>query len=237
MYTTFMVPPLFYGLVLPFAAMSSVWNLKLQSSPVLNLSLHCDLVLKRELDISGFGVRLTLHFSNPLILEGQDGSRRLNIYCYILRDIRRQHRIETFISRGQQSPEIHVSAILAVQVIQLLRSQISYYNLVILSHMGGLLSIPLLIEATSDPPLIDTGLSVVQFGLNLYLLLVSTQESISSCSWPLWDIPVSASSNSRMLPRPSQWETYVWLLSSLLLDVLVVSALSLSFHDARSESR
>jgi len=73
--------------------------------------------------------------------------------------------------------------------------------------------------------LIGIGLSVAQFVLNLYLLLVSRQKSISSCSWPPWDLPGSASSTPRMLLRPSQWQKYALLLcSSLLLDFLVVSA-------------
>jgi hypothetical protein len=92
-----------------------------------------------------------------------------------------------------------------------------------------------LASSVSTKILIDTGLSVVQFGLALYLLLVSGQESVPGCSWPPWGILVSSSSYSRMLPRPGQWQKYALLLcSSLLLDVfVVVSALWLSFYNAQ----
>jgi hypothetical protein len=54
-YPVWMEYPLFWSCTVPLAmAMPGVgYSLKL---PVLNLTLRCDLVLKREVDISGFGV-------------------------------------------------------------------------------------------------------------------------------------------------------------------------------------
>ena len=121
--------------------------LELQSSPVLSLSLRCDLVFKRELDISGFGVCLTLHFSNFfLILEVRMAlvvQTSIVIFFVIFGDNRELKRSFLRVNRVLRF------TFLGVEVIQ--QGQISYYNLLILSHMGGLLSVPLLIEATSDP--------------------------------------------------------------------------------------
>jgi hypothetical protein len=73
---------------------------------------------------------------------------------------------------------------LAIQLTQLLRCRISFYNLLILSHI---LLIPLLVEKTPlewPSYLLEIGLSVVQMSVNVYLLLVSIQNSIASCAWP-----------------------------------------------------
>jgi len=126
---------------------------------------------------------------------------------------------------------------LTIQVIQLVRSQISYYNLLILSHMGGLLTVPLLIEELPAPALwfrIDIGLLILQFIVNVYLLLVSRQESIERCSWPLWSSVTYPTSQQLTVSPPVQWEMYTCFLTSfLILDCIVVQSLCLSFYNTQ----
>jgi len=55
-------PLILMGQLAPFVILFSFPYFWEVSNPVLNLSLRCDLVLKRELDISGFGVDILSFF-------------------------------------------------------------------------------------------------------------------------------------------------------------------------------
>jgi hypothetical protein len=62
----------------------------MKSSPsFLKSSLRCDLLVIRELDVSGFGVFHLLYASN---VEGQAESYGSNRYCPFIRYVGRQHQ-------------------------------------------------------------------------------------------------------------------------------------------------
>ena len=74
---------------------------------------------------------------------------------------------------------------LGIQVIQLLRGKISFYDLLILSHIGGLLTMPSLIEkptAVNMADFLDAGIHGLCLLINLYLVCVSMQSMIVSCA-------------------------------------------------------
>ena len=128
---------------------------------------------------------------------------------------------------------------LGIQVIQLLRGQISFYNLLILSHIGGLLTMPSLVAqppAVNVADFLDAGVHGVTLLINLYLVFVSIQREIASCAWPPYRFrpygPPFATETTN-IPRPDEWLRY----TVRLMDLAMLDFIRLVDFGLRSFSR
>ena len=217
-----------------FGAALSWWLVGLVPSKYvplfLNSSLHCNLLLTRELDVSGIGV---CDFLILLILKVRVSLALQTAIVFLI--VALGDNLETkrtFLMMNR----IARTMFLGVQVIQLLRRQISFYDLLILSHIQSFLAIPFLVAQ------VPSRLSVsgfVLYGIRtlvmLYSLAVSSQGHIQArCSWPQETV-----TSKRSPPRlgPAEWEGIGLLILIMLeLESLYLVAQRICAHVEEDEA-
>lgn len=177
--------------VVGFWFLGTLWNIMLPKTVVENSGstmLNCDLIKKGDPDIAGPGVRI---FSFELCSRSYQGSvcfHRTSISVCHMHIASRQAQLRLLVLHSS----LYTRMALYISVtIQILRRAVSFYHALIVLYLCGSLAIPefvqhLVIDDNNTKALRDSKMAMINYlvgiGQGLYLLVVSLETEVQTCS-------------------------------------------------------